>query len=72
MKIVALLLFGMLLTIVVAALGTPFMWLGWNHGAVPALGFAKELTFFQSFWLSLAVAGVGNTFKSSLTINSKD
>jgi len=72
MKVVALLLVGLVLTVVVAALGTVFMWLGWNEGVVAALSFARPITLAQAFFLSLGFAGVGNTFKSSLTINSKE
>lgn len=72
MKVVALLLFGLVLTVLVAALGTVFMWFGWNHGVVPALSFAKEISVLQAFCLSLCFSGIGTMFKSTLTVNSKD
>jgi hypothetical protein len=72
MKFILLILGGLFITVLVAALGTVFLWLGWNHGVVPALTFAKEISLFQAFFLSLGLAGIGGMFKSTLTVNSKD
>jgi hypothetical protein len=72
MKVVGLLVIGLVLTTIVAALGTVFMWLGWNQGIVPALGFAHEIGFGQAFFVTLALSNVANVFKSSLTVNSKE
>jgi hypothetical protein len=72
MKAIMLLLFGLVLTVFVAMLATVFMWFAWNHGMVPALSFAKEISVLQAFCLSLCIATIGGMFKSTLTVNSKE
>jgi hypothetical protein len=63
---------GLALIALVAVINTGFMWLGWNHGVVPALFFTREINVFQAFCLSLCFAGVAAMFRATLAIKPKD
>jgi hypothetical protein len=71
-KFFLLVLMVPILIVGVALLGAVFVWFGWNHGVVPAFSFAREVSLFQAFCLSLMLSSVGSMFKSTLTVNSKD
>jgi hypothetical protein len=68
LKVLALILLGLMMTLVTAIVVTLFFYAGWNLGVVPALSFAKKITLMQAFWLSLTISTVCNCFKSSLSI----
>lgn len=71
LKVLALVLLSMVLAVVTALVATVFFYAGWNWGVVPAVGFAKEVSLAQAFWLSLCVSAVGGAFKTSLTVNKE-
>ena len=68
LRVVIFALLAMGLVFGVALIFTTFFWMGWNWGVVPALGFAREVTLAQAFWLSLCISAVGGMFKSNLTM----
>ena len=71
MKVSLLVVVGLVLTTLYALISTPFVWLAWNHGVVPALGVAHDVSVFQAFCLALLVSTAGSMFKSTLNVESK-
>lgn len=71
LKMGALTLLSVLFVVIIAAIATPFMYVGWNWGVVPAFTWAQTVSLGEAFCLTLGVSTIGGMFKSSLNINKE-
>lgn len=62
---------GWAVTLVIAAVSSPFVLVGWNSGITAAFH-APPLTWLQAYGLALFVAAFSGMFKSSLVVNSRE